>query len=159
MKPAQLRNMPVKLLAFSLAVTLCATGCSLTKKNILGSQGGQFYAVKAEKAPFYKFGPQQGNGPDMQLPRDTLVTLIRPSFGYCKVHLASGEEGYVASEDIKVAPAELVAAASAPPPGSEPTARGERFNLNSTDPRLVVPPEDLPENNPEPTPLPGTSPN
>jgi hypothetical protein len=151
--------MPTKFLALLLA-GLCASGCSLTQKNLLsGSGDGKFYAVAAEKTPFYKFGPQQGNGPDMQLQRDTLMTLIRPSFGYCKVRLANGQEGYVANEDIKIAPAELVAAANAPPPGSVPNRHGERFNLNSTDPRLVVPPEDLPENNPEPTPLPGTSPN
>jgi hypothetical protein len=149
-----------KLLPISLVAILCLSGCALTRKNILNaSDGMKFYAVTAEKAAFYKFGPQQGGGPDMQLTRDTLMTVIRPSFGYYKVHLVSGEEGYVASEDIKVAPAALVAAMTAPPPGSQPTAHGERFDLNSTDPRLVVPPEDLPENNPEPTPLPGTSPN
>jgi hypothetical protein len=152
--------MPIKFVAWCLVAGLCVAGCSLTKKNIIGSGGSaQFYAVSKEKAPFYKYGPQQGNGPDMQLPHNTLMTLIRPSFGYCKVHLNSGEEGYVASEDIKVASAELVAAANAPPPGSAPaTSHSERFNLNSTDPRLIVPPENLPENNPEPTPLPGTSP-
>ena len=153
--------MPMKSYALCAAAALGVAACSLTQKNIIGGAGSaQFYAVSSEKAPFYKFGPQQGNGPDMQLPRDTLMTLIRPSFGYCKVHLTNGQEGYVASEDIKVAPASLVAAATAPPPGAAPaTNHGERFNLNSTDPRLNVPPEDLPENNPEPTPLPGTSPN
>jgi hypothetical protein len=153
--------MATKFLALCLLASLSAGGCSLTKKNIIGGSDGsaQFYAVTAASAPFYKFGPQQGNGPDMKLPRDTLVTLIRPSFGYSKVHLANGEEGYVASEDIKVAPADLVAAANAPPPSAEPDHHGERFNLNSNDPRLIVPPEELPENNPEPTPLPGVSPN
>ena len=149
-----------KLATVCLCGGVWASGCSLTQKNIVaGSSGEKFYAVATEKAPFYKFGPQQGNGPDMELPRNTLMTLIRPSFGYCKVHLTSGQEGFVAGEDIKVAPEALVAAVTGPPPGSEPAAHGERFNLNSTDPRLVVPPEDLPENNPEPTPLPGTSPN
>jgi hypothetical protein len=147
-----------KLLNLSLVVALCAPGCSFVQTN-LASDGGKFYAVKAEKTSFYKYGPQQGNGPDMELPKDTLMTLIRPSFGYCKVHLTSGQEGYVANEDIDVAPPALVATVSEPPPGAEPTRHSERFNLNSTDPRLVVPPEDLPENNPEPTPLPGTSPN
>jgi hypothetical protein len=152
--------MPTKFLALCLLAGLGVGACSLTKKNIIGGSGnGQFYAVTATSAPFYKYGPQQGNGPDMQLPRDTLVTLIRPSFGYSKVHLANGQEGYVASEDIKVAPADLVAAANAPPPGAQPNSHGESFNLNSSDPRLIVPPEDLPENNPEPTPLPGASPN
>jgi hypothetical protein len=87
------------------------------------------------------------------------MTLIRPSFGYSTVHVVNGQEGYVASEDIKPAPPALIAALTAPPPGAEPATHGERFDLNSSDPRLAVPPEDLPENNPEPTPLPGTSPN
>ena len=147
-----------KLLPLSLAAILCLSSCALTRRNILNaSDGAKFYAVTAEKAAFYKFGPQQGGGPDLELPRDTIMTLIRPSFGYCKVHLASGQEGYVAHEDIKVAPPALVAAVNAPLP--EPSTHGERFDLNSADPRLVVPPEDLPENNPEPTPIPGTSPN
>lgn len=154
-------SMAGKLIALCLAASLCGGGCSLVRKNIISaSQGGTFYAVTAEKTAFYKFGPLQGNGPDMQLPRDTLMTLIRPSFGYCKVHLTTGQEGYVANEDIKVASPALIAAVNAPPPPAleEPRHR-EHFNLNSADPRLVVPPEDLPENNPEPTPLPGTSPN
>jgi hypothetical protein len=142
------------------AIIFMIGGCALTQKNILNaSDGAKLYAVTSAKAPFYKLGPQQGGGPDMELPRDTLMTLIRPSFGYCKVHLVNGQEGYVASDDIKIAPPALVAAANAPPPGSESGAHGERFELNSTDPRLAVPPEDLPENNPEPTPIPGTSPN
>lgn len=153
--------MQKKFLSFSLAAALClSVGCSLTRKNILtASEGEKLYAVSAAAAPFYKLGPQQGGGPDMQLPHDTLMTLIRPSFGYCKVHLTNGQEGYVASEDIKPASPALIAALTAPPPDSHPTTSGEHFDLNSSDPRLVVPPEDLPQINPEPTPLPGASPN
>ena len=78
--------MPMKSYALCVAAALGVAACSLTQKNIIGGAGSaQLYAVSSEKAPFYKFGPQQGNGPDMQLPRDTLMTLIRPSFGYCKV--------------------------------------------------------------------------
>jgi hypothetical protein len=146
----------------ALAICVLAVfviGCA-GQNGQTASNGGKFYAVTAEKAAFYKYGPQQGNGPDMELPKDTLMTVIRPSFGYCKVHLTSGQEGYIAREDIQVAPPALVAALTAPTPSSPAdTHRGERFNLNSTDPRLTVPPEELPENNPEPTPLPGTSPN
>jgi hypothetical protein len=96
----------------------------------------------------------------MELPKDTLMTVIRPSFGYCKVHLKSGEDGYVANDDIGTAPPALIAAvaASPPPPPEVTSRREEHFNLNSNDPRLAVPAEELPENSPEPTPLPGTSP-
>ena len=43
------------------------------------------------------------------------MTLIRPSFGYCKVQLVkTSKEGYVASEDIKPASPTLIAALNAP---------------------------------------------
>ena len=75
-----------------------------------------------------------------------MVKLIRPSFGYSKMQVvASGEQGYVASEEIRPASSTLLAAATIPPadpmaaPPASPTA--EQFNLNSDDPRLVPPPE------------------
>ncbi len=71
---------------------------------------------RANQTPFYRYGPQQGNGPDMQLPRDSIMKVIRPSFGYVKVQLQDGEDGYVASEDIRPAGAALVAEKLAPPP-------------------------------------------
>ncbi len=153
----------MRTIVLKLAV-VCVCGfwfgsCSTTPKITLGP-GERLYAVKASKTPFFRYGPQQGNGADMQLPHDTLMTLIRPSFGYCKVHLITGEDGYVASEDIKEASPALVAALTAPPPPPPDTTSrltGPSFNLDSTDPRLAVPPESLPEEAPEPTPLPGTS--
>jgi hypothetical protein len=54
-----------------------------------------WYSVAASQTPFYRHGPQQGNGPDMQLPRDSIMKVIRPSFGYVKVQLQDGENGYV----------------------------------------------------------------
>ncbi len=141
------------------SVALLSTGCAWREQ--VADSKANFYAVTADKTAFFKFGPQQGKGADMELPKDTLMTVIRPSFGYCKVHLTNGEVGYVASEDIGAAPSTLLAAVTAPltPPPSEVTSRREEhFNLNSNDPRLAVPAEELPGNSPEPTPLPGTSP-
>lgn len=153
----------IGLKAFAVyATAVLMMGCALRPRlpKLSFGAGTKLYAVTASKAAFFHYGPLQGNGPDMQLPRDTLMTLIRPSFGYCKVHLTSGEEGYVAAEDIKPAPPALVAAVTGPPPAAAVAhvGRGQQFDLNSTDPRLDVPPEDLPMSNPEPTPLPGTSP-
>lgn len=78
-----------------------------------------------------------------------MVKLIRPSFGYSKVEVvATGEQGYVSSEEIRPASSALLASVSAPKsdplatPSTEPAV--EQFNLNSSDPRLVPPPEDLP---------------
>jgi hypothetical protein len=135
------------------AVALLAAGCaSSIKLNALSGTTNTWYSVATNQTPFYRYGPQQGNGPDSQLPRDSIMKVIRPSFGYVKVQLQGGESGYVASEDIRPAPATLVAEKLAPPPAPLPTfaGPGEQFQLDSNDPRLIAPPEPLPE----PTPLP-----
>jgi hypothetical protein len=113
-----------------------------------------WYSVAANQTPFYRHGPQQGNGPDMQLPRDSIMKVIRPSFGYVKVQLQDGENGYVANEDIRPASATLVSEKLAPPPELPPpptvAKQGEQFPLNSDDPRVIVPPESLPKTSPLP---------
>jgi hypothetical protein len=91
-------------------------GCAKSNPNASTAASiGKFYSVVPNTTDFYQYGPQQGNGPDKKLPRGTLVTVIRRSFGYAKVKLSTGDEGFVASEDIRVAPAELVAAANPTP--------------------------------------------
>ncbi len=141
-------------------LTVLLGACSHSPKTAVTTTSpsktdGKLYAVKADSAAFFKHGPQAGRTPDQTLPRETLVRLIRPSFGFSKVELvASKEQGYVASEDIQPATSSLIAAASAPKvdmmrtsPDADtapPEPMGEQFNLNSDDPRLVPPPEDLP---------------
>ena len=123
-------------------------GCSqIAPNHATGLAKGRFFAVTAESADFYHYGPQQGSGPDKKLEKGTLLTLIRRSFGYCKVKLSDGEQGFVANEEIGAASDALVAAASAPA-----ESRNTRFRLDSPDPRLMAPPEPLPEF--EPTPIP-----
>ncbi|MEY2526525.1 MAG: hypothetical protein QOE73_1296 [Verrucomicrobiota bacterium] len=143
--------MSPRVVASTLAMIGLAA-CSKMNSNPKAAAGGdKFYAVTVESAAFYHYGPQQANGPDKKLEKGTLINLIRPSFGYCKVKLTSGEQGFVANEDIGVASVALVTAATAPP------SRGAaRFHLDSPDPRLVMPPEALPEF--EPTPIPERSP-
>jgi hypothetical protein len=146
------------LRAVSCSVVLIAPGLIAACANPTTSvavNGAKYYAVSASKAAFYRYGPQQGNGPDQRLPHDTLVTLIQPTFGYCKVQLMSGEQGYVAREDIHPASAELVAASTTRPSGTA-TNRASKFRLNPNDPRLMMPPEPLPLDLPEPTPIPET---
>jgi len=127
------------LLLTGLATFLLA--CSSTKARITKNNSGKLFAVSSDTTSFYRYGPQQGNGPDESLLKDTLMTLIRPSFGYCKVQLVSNaKEGYVASEDIKPAPPTLVAALTAPPQ-ARVSAR-EHFNVQSSEP---PPPEALPD--------------
>jgi hypothetical protein len=140
-----------------VAVSFVAAACTTSStSDVSPAKSGSFYAVSSEKTPFYRYGPQQGSGPDQQLSRDTIMTLIRPSFGYCKVQLLGGEQGYVAAEDIKPASHELIAAATAPPPAAVAESPRHKFRLDSIDPRLLPPPEPLPLDLPEPTPIPGT---
>jgi hypothetical protein len=131
----------------------CSTANKRPQAAATSAKGdGKFFTVSAESAAFFHHGPRAGRAPDKTLPKETLVKLIRPSFGYSKVELvASGEQGYVASEEIKPASSNLIVAASAPKTdplatatAPSPRPAGEQYNLNSSDPRLVPPPEDLP---------------
>jgi len=157
--------------AAAFAALACLTSCSHSTKPAVTSTrpektGGQLYAVSADSTAFFKRGVHPGE-PDQKLPRETLVRLIRPSFGFSKVELVQSKEiGYVASDDIRPANSALIAAASAPKvdpmatpiesstPTESTTPGVEQFRLNSDDPRLVPPPEDLPPSE-LPTPPPG----
>jgi hypothetical protein len=139
-------------LAMLTALSACSTN---TGSALANAVSGKAYCVTASSTAFFKYGPQQGIGADKYLSKDTLLTVLRPAFGYYKVQLLNGEEGYVASEDVAVAPPTLIAAAN--PPASEPlpqrgTTTGEKFRLDSVDPRLLPPPEALPESSPAATP-------
>lgn len=148
------------LLSLFVATAFCS-GCGSggIKTNPLAGTIGGWYAVSANQTAFYHYGPQQGNGPDEQLPRDTLMKVIRPSFGYVKVQLQTGGDGYVASEDIHPASAALVMEKLSPPSQEVPLVAAhdssdspneEHFRLNSSDPRLIPPPEPLPQATPTP---------
>jgi len=143
------------LLSASITVTVVLAGCAGSNPNqARAANGEKLYTVITDSTPFYRHSPQQGNGPDMQLQKDRLMTLIRASFGYCKVKSTTGEQGFVANDDIRPASRALVAAATAPPTYS---FRPAGFPFDSSDPRLVEPRESLPEFDPEPTPIPGLS--
>lgn len=139
----------------AIGITSSLPGCSASRNvltRVTSAEGGKMYAVGVEQASFYRYGPQQGNGPDEQLPKDTLVRLVRNSFGYSKVVIASsGQQGFVASEDLTVASASLIAAATATPPPQQVAATSsttspasESFDVESVDPSFVPPPEGLP---------------
>jgi hypothetical protein len=123
--------------------------CSASRKmlsRVTSAEGGKLYAVGVERAAFYRYGPQQGSGPDDQLPKDTLVRLVRNSFGYSKVVVENtGQQGYVASDDLTVASAAMIAAATAtPPPQVAATSAQESFAPPAFDPTQMPPPEGLP---------------
>jgi len=140
--------------AAAAVLTLFFSGCSSVTKTVQKvtkpPENGKLFAINTDSAAFFRRGPQEGREPDQKLSKDTLVKLIRPSFGFSKVQLvASGEQGYVASDEIKPATPMLIASAatarteSAASTSASPAV--EQFNLNSDDPRLVPPPEELPD--------------
>jgi hypothetical protein len=144
-----------------ILLALCGTNCSTPESTapVAASKTGQYYVVSARRAAFFRYGPQQANGPDGKLPQGTLVTVIRPAFGYSKVQLSNGLQGYLASQDIHAAPPEVVQAATNPHPavtGTSESNRQARSRYNTVDPRFLPPPPPLPEDQPEPTPIPGT---
>ena len=135
-------------------VGISLTGCSSAVKTAqttfktISKGDGKLYAVSADSTAFFQRGPQQGREPDKTLPKETLLKVIRPSFGFCKVQLvSSGEQGYVASDAIRLASPNLIASttSSHAEPVISPGPPVEQFNLNSDDPRLVPPPEELPD--------------
>ena len=70
------------------------------------------------------------------------MKVINFSFGYCKMQLQNGQAAYVASEDIKLASVELAPATTV---DHDSATAGEHVCLNSREPRLIAPPEPLPE--------------
>ncbi len=75
----ELKRKTFLLLSTSIATTVVLAGCAESNPNqATAANGGRFYAVTTDSAPFYRYGPQQGNGPDMKLQKDRLMTLIHP---------------------------------------------------------------------------------
>ena len=141
----------------TLALLTLLSACASKGDNpVTTANSGKIFAVTADKTSFYRYGPQQGNGADQELPKDTLVTLIRPSFGYSKVQLVKDSlEGYVASEDIRPAPPTLLASLNPQTQDGTISAGRESFDVESSEP---PPPETLPDPDlpptTEPTPVP-----
>lgn len=99
-----------RVLLLLLVVALAVFGCAKSRRTqSSAAASGDYYAVTSESASFFRYGPLQAVGPDRKLPRNTLLTVSRKSLGYARVRLTSGEEGYVATDDIRPAPATLVA--------------------------------------------------
>lgn len=131
--------------------------------GVTNEAGQTYYVIKADFSPLYRTGPQQPNGPDQSLPKDTLVTLLTRSFGYSRVQLENGLNGYVATEDLELASPEQVSPpVSAIPLNTESnSAIVERYSVEKAEQSAAVSTgnaEALPELpeprlEPEPTPI------
>ncbi len=138
-----------------LAAALCS-GCANSKATASAASPGKLFAVTAASTPFYYRGPAQGGGPEKTIPRDTLLKMIRTSFGYCKVQLLTGEQGYVANEDIAAASPALIAAATSPATVTTAASAHPDFPPPDTS---NVPAAPLPDFEPTPIPSPSNSSN
>jgi hypothetical protein len=58
------------------------------------------YRVTADTTSFFLYGPQQANGADDTLKKDTEVTMVKRGSGYSRVTTPDGKTGYVATEDL-----------------------------------------------------------
>jgi len=77
--------------------------------------------VLHDDVPFYLQGPAQGNGPDRTLAKGDEVQVLRKEFGYSFVQLVDGKKGFVANEELAVAPPRP---SPTPIPSSAPSGRG-----------------------------------
>src|SRR6266487_2994784 len=75
---------------FFLGVAIVADCANLGGNAKLSGNNGKWYAVTTDSTPFYRYAPQQGYRADQQLPKDSLMKVINPFFGYCKVQLQNG---------------------------------------------------------------------
>ena len=77
--------------------------------------------------------------------------LIRASYDFSKVHLETGEEGFVASSDIGPNSSQLMAASTTAPAVTSPTSE---WRAEMPEPRSATPEPPLPEFEPTPIPAP-----
>jgi len=62
------------------------------------------YVIIRDLTGFYRLGPEQSRGADASLPRQTRVKLLRREMGFSLVQLEDSRTGYVANENMAVAP-------------------------------------------------------
>jgi hypothetical protein len=135
------------LMASACGVAALWLGCTEPKPNSTVPPNGNFYSVATNSTGFFSYDPHQEVGPDKMLRRDTVVVLLRPSFGYSVVRLMTGEQGFVSSKDLRVAPAALIPKAAPTPRPSGPAI--EVYSPKPTPAQSPPPPSEI-----EPAPLP-----
>lgn len=118
-----------------LVLSVLAVGCA---SESYAPDVAPTYVIIRENAPFYRYGPQQPGAPEALLQVNDRVKMLRKEFGFSLVQHPKGPTGYVANEDMTLAP-EIPTA---------PAVAREAPLQSSASP----PPEPLPL--PEPPPLP-----
>jgi len=158
--------------ALCLALSSCAT-------ESFAPEAAPEYVIIRDFSPFYRLGPQQGRGADESLRAGTRIKLLRREMGYSLVQLADSRTGYIANENMTVAPPrppdqtrndEMSAPGTAKKRGGRtraedsPIYSGPQVNdtplpdPNVPPPDLNVEPEIMPDNIPVPSATPAGTP-
>ena len=132
--------------AFLFGMLTIPAGCTTGASG--APAAGSRYIVTGTNAQFYKYGPAQSFGSDFVLPRGKKVTMLQRSFGYSRVTTDDGLTGYVATDDIALAPPE-------PPPPRATPAPERVSHVRKRSNVLGTPGEPLFDVNDVPMPLPG----
>ena len=145
-----------------LLLALALLSACATKPVVSGSR----YIISAPTTAFYKYGPAQSFGPDTTLTRGTVVTMLESTWGFCHVMTSTGLSGYVASDDLKPAPASMQPAATPKPEVAANASRQPQFFSGRPKQNTIHPtpggplfdmsdvPLPLPDNTPESGPKP-----
>lgn len=163
----------VEALAIAV-VALLLTGCA---SETFAPEVAPEYVIIRDFSPFYRLGPQQGRGPDTSLRNGERVKLIRKEMGFSLVQLEDSRTGYVANENMTVAPprppeqvrqeaeSAAVKKKGGRPRGEDsPVYSGAQVNdtplpdPNTPPPDLNVEPEVVPDTIPAPDAKPSTPP-
>ena len=113
-------------LSITIMIALFNTACSTSAPPPPATSAGPVrYIVTADETAFYKYGPAQANGADMQLKKGREVVMLERHYGYSRVQLEEGDSGYVPTDDIAPSPHQQ-ALASAPVRKSGGSSGGSR---------------------------------
>jgi hypothetical protein len=151
-----------------LAVAVVFSACET--QSFAPEQAPEFVII-SDFSPFYKTGPLQARGPDATLRVDERVKVLRREMGYSLVQLEDERTGYIANENMAVAPPRPPAASSGSDNdssqrsggrkrgSSSPRFRGEQVNDTPlpdpiAPPDLNIAPEEVPSVGPASTPPP-----
>ena len=92
-----------------VCATFLLTGCAT---ETFAPETAPEYVVIRDGSPFYSLGPQEARGPTSWLRVQTRVKLLRREMGYSLVQLETLKTGYVANENMAIAPPRLPEAAN-----------------------------------------------
>lgn len=131
----------------ALALAMFATSCETTQS--FSPEEAPDYLVIRDYVPFFRTGPMQSRGADASLPIQTRVKVLRLEMGYSLVQLEDLRTGYVANENIAVAPPRKPTKEEPEPSrknrGSSSNSTGERFRGEQVNdiplPDPVAPPD------------------